>query len=61
MTISELPSTSSPKRRNCSALLAILSTTFISEKRTDILIPEAPSPQTAIANKNGDTSLHKKW
>ena len=60
MTISE--STSSPKRRNCSALLAILSTTFISEIRTDILIPWAPSPPTAVANKNHDASLHnKKW
>ena len=41
-------------KKNCSALLAIHSPTFMNEIRTDMPIPGAPLPPTAIANK-------KRW
>ena len=47
-------------KKNCSALLAILSPTFMNEIRTDMPIPGAPLPPTAIANKKDDASLHGK-
>ena len=60
VTISEFSSTSAPKRRNFSALLAILSPTFMDETRTDMPIPGGPSLPTATANKKDDASLHMK-
>ena len=60
VTISEFSSASAAKRRNCSALLAILFPTFMNEIRTDMPIPGAPSPPTAIANEKDEASLHKK-
>ena len=60
VTIPEFSSTSAPKRRNCSALFAILSPTFMNEIRTGMSIPGAPSSPTATANKKDDASLHGK-
>ena len=60
VTISEFSSTSAPKRRNFSALLAILSPTFMDEIRTDMPMPGRPSLPTATANKKDDASLHMK-
>ena len=60
VTISEFVSTSAPQKRNCSALLAILSPTFINEIRTGMPIPGAPLPPAAIANKKDDASFHGK-
>ena len=51
MAIPEFSSTSAPKRRNCSALFAVLFPTFMNGIRTDMPIPGAPSSPTAIANK----------
>ena len=51
VTIPEFPSTSAPKRRNCSALFGILSPTFMNEIKTGMPIPGTSSSLTAIANK----------
>ena len=55
VTIPEFSSTSAPKR-NCSALFAILSPTFMDEIKTGMPIPGKPSSPTAIANKKDDAS-----
>ena len=60
VTIPEFLSTSASKRRNCSALYAILSRTFMNEIRTGMAIPGTQSSPTAIANKKDDPSLHGK-
>ena len=60
VAIPEFLSTSAPKRRNCSALFAILSLIFMNEIRTGMSIPGTLSSPTAIANKKYDVSLHGK-
>ena len=60
VAIPEFSSTSAPKRRNYSAVFAILSPTFMNEIRTDMPIPGAPSSPTSIENKKDDASLHGK-
>ena len=51
VTISEFFSISAPKRRNYSALLAILSPKLRKETKIDVLVPDEPSPPMTIANK----------
>ena len=60
VAIPEFSSTSAPKRRNYSAVFAILSPTFMNEIRTDMPIPGGPSLPTATANKKDDASLDMK-
>ena len=60
VAISEFSSTSAPKRRNCSALLAILSPTFISEIRTGCVFLAHHHPQQLLQIKKDDASLHEK-